>query len=84
MGLLLLPAQPAARGADRLCTELQKALKQPDVKARLAQQGFDGYGMTSAQFAAFFPRHRSPVRTCRASARVSAGIQRLLRCWSIL
>jgi tripartite-type tricarboxylate transporter receptor subunit TctC len=43
---------PAVR--DRLSAELQKALEQPEVKAQLAQQGFDGYGMPSAQFATFF------------------------------
>ncbi|MDB5947993.1 MAG: putative Bug-like extracytoplasmic solute binding receptor, family [Ramlibacter sp.] len=45
---------PAVR--DRLSSELQKAIAQPDVKAQLAQQGFDGYGMPSAQFAQFFRR----------------------------
>ncbi|MDB5940614.1 MAG: putative Bug-like extracytoplasmic solute binding receptor, family [Ramlibacter sp.] len=45
---------PAIR--DRLSTELQKALEQPEVKSQLAQQGFDGYGMTSPQFAQFFRR----------------------------
>lgn len=34
---------PAVR--DRLSAELQKALAQPEVKAQLAQQGFDGYGI---------------------------------------
>lgn len=38
----------------RLSAELQKALDQPEVKAQLAQQGFEGYGMSAPQFAAFF------------------------------
>ncbi|MFC5497622.1 Bug family tripartite tricarboxylate transporter substrate binding protein [Caenimonas terrae] len=43
---------PAVR--DRLSTALQAALETPEVKLQLAQQGFDGYGMSSPQFAAFF------------------------------
>ena len=39
---------------DRLSTALQAALETPEVKAQLAQQGFDGYGMSSPQFAVFF------------------------------
>ncbi len=45
---------PAVR--DRLSAALQAALETPEVKSQLAQQGFDGYGMSSAQFAAFFRR----------------------------
>ena len=43
---------PAVR--DRLSSALQAALETPEVKLQLAQQGFDGYGMSSLQFAAFF------------------------------
>jgi tripartite-type tricarboxylate transporter receptor subunit TctC len=48
------PANLPAAVRDRLSTEFQKALEQPEVKSQLAQQGFDGYGMPSAQFAQFF------------------------------
>lgn len=45
---------PAIR--DRLSTALQNALETPEVKSQLASQGFDGYGMASAEFAQFFRR----------------------------
>lgn len=40
----------------RLSSEFQKALEQPEVKLQLSQQGFNGYGMSSPEFAAFFRR----------------------------
>ena len=39
---------------ERLSQELRGALQRPDVRQQLAAQGFDGYGMTPAQFSAFF------------------------------
>jgi tripartite-type tricarboxylate transporter receptor subunit TctC len=48
---------PAGMPADlvsRLSTELQNVLQRPEVKAQLAAQGFDGYGMSAPQFGAFF------------------------------
>lgn len=48
---------PAGMPADlvsRLSTELQNVLQRPEVKEQLAAQGFDGYGMSSPQFGAFF------------------------------
>lgn len=48
---------PAAMPADvtaKVSTALQKVLADPEVKKQLVAQGFDGYGMTPQQFAAFF------------------------------
>jgi tripartite-type tricarboxylate transporter receptor subunit TctC len=39
---------------DKLSQELQNTLKRPEVHAQLVQQGFEGYGMSSAKFAEFF------------------------------
>ena len=40
--------------ADKLSQELQNTLKRPEVSAQLAQQGFEGYGMSPQKFAEFF------------------------------
>ena len=47
------PGLPAAI-TERLSTELQKTLARPEVREQLVQQGFEGYGMSPEQFAAFF------------------------------
>jgi len=39
---------------ERLSMELQNVLKQADVRERLAQQGFEGYGMSPVSFTGFF------------------------------
>ena len=48
------PAGMPAELTERLSQELRTALQRPDVREQLAAQGFDGYGMTPAQFSAFF------------------------------
>jgi tripartite-type tricarboxylate transporter receptor subunit TctC len=48
---------PAGMPADmtaKVSAALQKVLADPEVKKQLVAQGFDGYGMTPQQFAAFF------------------------------
>lgn len=47
------PGLPAAI-TERLSAELQKTLARPEVREQLAQQGFEGYGMSPGHFAAFF------------------------------
>ncbi|MDR6858846.1 tripartite tricarboxylate transporter substrate binding protein [Variovorax guangxiensis] len=47
------PGLPAAI-TERLSTELQKTLARHEVREQLVQQGFEGYGMSPEQFAAFF------------------------------
>ena len=40
--------------AERRSQELCGAPQRPDVREQLAAKGFDGYGMTPAQFSALF------------------------------
>jgi len=47
------PGLPSAI-TERLSAELQKTLARPEVREQLVQQGFEGYGMSPEQFAAFF------------------------------
>jgi tripartite-type tricarboxylate transporter receptor subunit TctC len=50
----------------RLSEALQKVLKQPEVRAQLLNVGFEGYGMSPAQFGTFFREmHETWVRTVR-------------------
>jgi len=39
---------------EKLSTALQATMKRPEVHEQLVQQGFEGYGMSPANFAAFF------------------------------
>ncbi len=48
------PAGMPPEVAGRISAELQKLLHRPDVRDQLVAQGFDGYGMPPAEFAAFF------------------------------
>jgi tripartite-type tricarboxylate transporter receptor subunit TctC len=48
------PAGLPADVVDKLSGELRNALARPDVRDQLAGQGFSSYGMTPAEFAAFF------------------------------
>jgi tripartite-type tricarboxylate transporter receptor subunit TctC len=51
---------------NRLSEALQKVLKQPEVRAQLLNVGFEGYGMSPAQFGKFFrDMHETWVRTVR-------------------
>jgi tripartite-type tricarboxylate transporter receptor subunit TctC len=43
-------------GAQKLSVALRAALARPDVRDQLVGQGFAGYGMAPAEFAAFFRR----------------------------
>ncbi len=47
------PAGMPADIADKLSLELRNALARPEVREQLVAQGFTGYGMTPAAFAAF-------------------------------
>ncbi len=48
------PAGTPPEIVQRLSTELQKALQNPEVKEQLAQQGFAGQGMSPEAFATYF------------------------------
>jgi tripartite-type tricarboxylate transporter receptor subunit TctC len=48
------PASMPRSVSDHLSAEIGKVLQRPDVREQLAQQGFEGYGMTPTQFADFF------------------------------
>jgi tripartite-type tricarboxylate transporter receptor subunit TctC len=48
------PAGMPAEIAEKLSAELRNALARPDVRDQLVAQGFSAYGMTRAEFAAFF------------------------------
>ncbi|HEY8359188.1 MAG TPA: tripartite tricarboxylate transporter substrate binding protein [Ramlibacter sp.] len=48
------PPGMAPAVAERLSADLQHALQQPQVRAQLAQQGFQGYGMDPRAFAGFY------------------------------
>jgi tripartite-type tricarboxylate transporter receptor subunit TctC len=48
------PANMPADVTAKVSAALQKVLADPEVKKQLVAQGFDGYGMTPQQFAAFF------------------------------
>jgi tripartite-type tricarboxylate transporter receptor subunit TctC len=50
------PAGMPADVVDRLSGELRNALARPDVRDQLVAQGFTGYGMSPAEFSAFFRR----------------------------
>jgi tripartite-type tricarboxylate transporter receptor subunit TctC len=41
---------------DKLSTELRNTLARPDVRDQLVGQGFSAYGMSAAEFSAFFKR----------------------------
>jgi tripartite-type tricarboxylate transporter receptor subunit TctC len=47
----------------RLSAELNTVLQRADVREQLVQQGFDGYGMAPAQFAAFFRQQHETFNT---------------------
>jgi len=47
----------------KLSTALNAVLQRPDVREQLVQQGFDGYGMSPAQFAAFFKQQHETFNT---------------------
>jgi tripartite-type tricarboxylate transporter receptor subunit TctC len=50
----------------RLSDALQKVLKNPEAREQMIQLGFEGYGMSPEQFAAFFRQmHETWVRTVR-------------------
>jgi tripartite-type tricarboxylate transporter receptor subunit TctC len=48
------PAGMSPEVVAKLSAGLNAALQSPEVREQLVQQGFDGYGMTPAQFTAFF------------------------------
>jgi tripartite-type tricarboxylate transporter receptor subunit TctC len=48
------PAGMPAEISDKLSAELRNTLARPDVRDQLVAQGFSGYGMTPAEFTAFF------------------------------
>lgn len=50
------PAGMPADIVDKLSLELRNTLARPDVRDQLVAQGFSSYGMTPAEFAAFFRR----------------------------
>jgi tripartite-type tricarboxylate transporter receptor subunit TctC len=50
------PAGLPADVGEKLSAALRVALARPDVRQQLVAQGFAGYGMTPAEFAAFFRR----------------------------
>ena len=50
------PAGLPADVTDKLSLELRHALARPDVRDQLVAQGFSSYGMTAAEFSAFFRR----------------------------
>jgi tripartite-type tricarboxylate transporter receptor subunit TctC len=50
------PAGMAPDVAERLSAGLRDALARPDVREQLVGQGFSGYGMKPAEFAAFLRR----------------------------
>lgn len=50
------PANMPVDVVDKLSLELRNALARPDVRDQLVSQGFSSYGMTSAEFAAFFKK----------------------------
>lgn len=50
------PAGMQADIVDKLSLELRNTLARPDVRDQLVAQGFSSYGMTPAEFAAFFRR----------------------------
>jgi tripartite-type tricarboxylate transporter receptor subunit TctC len=50
------PAGMPADVTEKLSAALRAALARPDVRDQLVGQGFAGYGMTPAEFAAFFRR----------------------------
>ena len=51
------PAGMPAEVVDKLSGELRNALARPDVHDQLVGQGFSSYGMSAADFTAFFKRH---------------------------
>ena len=60
------PAGMPSEVTTRLSEALQKVLKQPEVRAQLLNVGFEGYGMSPAQFGTFFREmHETWVRTVR-------------------
>lgn len=48
------PAGMAPELANRISAALTRAIASPEVRDQLTKQGIDGYGMTPAQFSAFF------------------------------
>jgi len=50
---VMLPARAPAEVVERLNTELNKLLKQPDIRQRLSDMGAEVMGGTSAEFAKF-------------------------------
>ncbi len=50
------PANMPAEVVEKLSLELRNALARPDVRDQLVNQGFSSYGMTPADFTAFFKR----------------------------
>ena len=42
--------------AEKISLELRNALARPDVRDQLVGQGFSSYGMTPAEFSAFFKK----------------------------
>lgn len=60
------PSGMPADIVDKLNSELRKTLARPDVRDQLVAQGFSSYGMTPAEFAAFFRKqYDSFVATVR-------------------
>lgn len=60
------PAGMPEEVTEKLSSALQKVLKSPEVRAKLAEQGFEGYGMSPKEFAAFFKeRHDGWVDTVK-------------------
>jgi tripartite-type tricarboxylate transporter receptor subunit TctC len=49
----MLPARAPAEVVERLNTELNKLLKQPDIRQRLSDMGAEVMGGTSSEFAKF-------------------------------
>ncbi|MBT9594794.1 MAG: tripartite tricarboxylate transporter substrate binding protein [Vitreoscilla sp.] len=57
------PAGMPAEIVNRLSAELGAALQRPEVREQLAQQGFDGLGMTAPQFTVFFKQQYDTFNT---------------------
>ena len=51
-----VPAGLPADVTEKLSAALRAALARPDVRDQLVGQGFSSYGMTPAEFSAFFRR----------------------------
>ena len=58
----MVPAATPRPIVDRLAAETEKALATTEVRARLAQIGFQPYFRNTADFTTFLARHRDEFR----------------------